>query len=143
MDSGESPRYRRVHQNGHSGHPRAQSGLEPSAVGSRDPARLHGPLFRRCCCQDCQEVDLTEGEEEEIGNFDGKCAALCISNLRYQTLNAVEFLMAKAMPVGVFKATVVVLRCLNNVAGGMSFVLLGRLMGSQKVVEEEEAVKVE
>lgn len=67
------------------------------------------------------------------------------SNLRYQTLNAVEFVMAKAMPVGVFKATVVVLRCLNNVAGGMSFVLLGRFMGSQKVEneEEEEVVKVE
>lgn len=64
------------------------------------------------------------------------------SNLRYQTLNGVEFLMAKAMPAGLFKMVVVVLRCLNNVAGGMSFVMLGRLMGSQKA-EEEQVVAVD
>lgn len=62
------------------------------------------------------------------------------SNLRYQTLNGVEFVMARAMPAALFKAAVVVLRCLNNVAGGMSFVMLGRLMGSQKAEEAEPQV---
>ncbi|KAK6126765.1 hypothetical protein DH2020_039490 [Rehmannia glutinosa] len=57
------------------------------------------------------------------------------SNLRYQTLNGIEFLLAKALfPEYVFKTSVVVLRCLNNVVGGMSFVALARLTGSQVVV---------
>eukprot|EP01018_Ginkgo_biloba_P034637 Gb_11188 [translate_table: standard] len=55
------------------------------------------------------------------------------SNFRYQTLNGIEFLAAKELPPVGFKASVVVLRCLNNVLGGMSFVLLARLTGSQKV----------
>lgn len=55
------------------------------------------------------------------------------SNLRYQTLNGVEFLLAKGLPPIVFKSSVVVLRCLNNVLGGMSFVILARLTGSQSV----------
>uniref|UniRef100_A0A0E0JQ49 Uncharacterized protein n=1 Tax=Oryza punctata TaxID=4537 RepID=A0A0E0JQ49_ORYPU len=54
------------------------------------------------------------------------------SNLRYQTLNGVEYLLAKAAPPSVFKVSVVALRCMNNVLGGMSFVLLARLTGSQK-----------
>ncbi|XP_009792649.1 protein RETICULATA-RELATED 3, chloroplastic [Nicotiana tabacum] len=63
------------------------------------------------------------------------------SNLRYQTLNGVEFLLAKALPPVVFKTSVVILRCLNNVAGGMSFVILAKVTGSQSV--EEKAVTVE
>uniref|UniRef100_A0A5B7AUM1 Uncharacterized protein n=1 Tax=Davidia involucrata TaxID=16924 RepID=A0A5B7AUM1_DAVIN len=55
------------------------------------------------------------------------------SNLRYQTLNGVEFLLAKGLPPLLFKTSVVVLRCLNNVVGGMSFVILARLTGSQSV----------
>ncbi|KAH6761665.1 alphavirus core family protein [Perilla frutescens var. hirtella] len=55
------------------------------------------------------------------------------SNLRYQTLNGVEFLLAKGLPPFAFKASVVVLRCLNNVLGGMSFVAVARLTGSQVV----------
>lgn len=78
MDSGESPRSRRVHRHGYSGHTWAQSGPEPAAVDSSSPARLRGPLFRRCCRQDCEEVDLAEGEEEETGNFDGKFVAFCM-----------------------------------------------------------------
>ncbi|EEE55565.1 hypothetical protein OsJ_03840 [Oryza sativa Japonica Group] len=54
------------------------------------------------------------------------------SNLRYQTLNGVEYLLANAAPPSVFKVSVVALRCINNVLGGMSFVLLARLTGSQK-----------
>ncbi|KAK4775905.1 hypothetical protein SAY87_023866 [Trapa incisa] len=57
------------------------------------------------------------------------------SNLRYQTLNGIEFLLAKGLPPFVFKTSVVVLRCLNNVLGGMSFVILARLTGSQSIEE--------
>ncbi|CAA3021365.1 RETICULATA-RELATED 3, chloroplastic-like [Olea europaea subsp. europaea] len=55
------------------------------------------------------------------------------SNFRYQTLNGIEFLLAKGVPPVVFKSSVVVLRCLNNIIGGMSFVILARLTGSQSV----------
>ncbi|GAB2300793.1 Protein RETICULATA-RELATED 3, chloroplastic [Dionaea muscipula] len=55
------------------------------------------------------------------------------SNFRYQTLNGIEFVMAKAVPPFVFKTSVLVLRCLNNVLGGMSFVVLARITGSQTV----------
>lgn len=55
------------------------------------------------------------------------------SNLRYQTLNGIEFLLAKGFTPLMFKTSVVVLRGLNNVLGGMSFVVLARLTGSQKV----------
>ncbi|NP_001169519.1 Protein RETICULATA-RELATED 3, chloroplastic-like [Zea mays] len=66
------------------------------------------------------------------------------SNLRYQTLNGIEYLLGKVAPAPVFKVSVVALRCMNNVLGGMSFVLLARLTGAQKsdkpatVAEEKE-----
>ncbi|GJM92788.1 hypothetical protein PR202_ga09288 [Eleusine coracana subsp. coracana] len=68
------------------------------------------------------------------------------SNLRYQTLNGVEYFLSKVAPAPVFKVSVVALRCMNNVLGGMSFVLLARMTGSQKsdkpdtttVAEEKE-----
>ncbi|CAK9142152.1 unnamed protein product [Ilex paraguariensis] len=55
------------------------------------------------------------------------------SNFRYQTLNGIEFLLAKGVTPLVFKTSVIVLRCLNNILGGMSFVILARLTGSQSV----------
>ncbi|CAN4104957.1 unnamed protein product [Withania somnifera] len=64
------------------------------------------------------------------------------SNLRYQTLNGIEFLLDKVLPSVVFKTSVVVLRCLNNVLGGMTFVMLARLTGSQSV-DKGEVVTVE
>ena len=67
------------------------------------------------------------------------------SNLRYQVLNAVEGGLVKVVPPGVFKTAVVGLRCGNNVLGGVSFVMLARLTGSQsveKVVDVEEEEKV-
>uniref|UniRef100_A0A2P2J6T7 Uncharacterized protein LOC105121831 n=1 Tax=Rhizophora mucronata TaxID=61149 RepID=A0A2P2J6T7_RHIMU len=64
------------------------------------------------------------------------------SNLRYQTLNGVEFVLAKGLPPLAFKTSVVVLRCVNNVLGGMSFVILARLTGSQSV-EETKTVAVD
>ncbi|RAL52005.1 hypothetical protein DM860_016503 [Cuscuta australis] len=60
------------------------------------------------------------------------------SNLRYQTLNGIEFVLAKGVPPLVFKSSVIVLRCLNNVLGGMSFVVLARMTGSQSVDEGKE-----
>ncbi|PKI50036.1 hypothetical protein CRG98_029576 [Punica granatum] len=57
------------------------------------------------------------------------------SNFRYQTLNGIEFLLAKGLPPFVFKTSVVVLRCVNNILGGMSFVILARMTGSQSVGE--------
>ncbi|CAO2837483.1 unnamed protein product [Amaranthus hypochondriacus] len=64
------------------------------------------------------------------------------SNLRYQTLNGIEYFLAKATSPMVFKSSVVVLRCLNNILGGMTFVMLARLTGSQSV-EPEKAVETE
>ncbi|KAJ4978322.1 hypothetical protein NE237_009102 [Protea cynaroides] len=62
------------------------------------------------------------------------------SNFRYQTLNGIEFLLAKGLPPLLFKSSVVVLRCLNNVLGGVSFVVLARMTGSQKVGSGETVV---
>ena len=59
------------------------------------------------------------------------------SNFRYQTLNGIEFVLDQWLPPFVFKSSVVVLRCLNNVLGGMSFVILARLTGSQSVGDEK------
>ncbi|KAF7845193.1 protein RETICULATA-RELATED 3, chloroplastic-like [Senna tora] len=60
------------------------------------------------------------------------------SNFRYQTLNGVEFMLEKGLPPLGFKSSVIVLRCLNNVLGGMSFVVLARLTGSQSVAAKED-----
>lgn len=64
------------------------------------------------------------------------------SNFRYQTLNGVEFLLAKGLPPFAFKTSVVVLRMLNNVLGGMSFVILARLTGSQSSGTDDGKVVV-
>ncbi|KAK7250733.1 hypothetical protein RIF29_33358 [Crotalaria pallida] len=62
------------------------------------------------------------------------------SNLRYQTLNGVEFVLEKGLPPLAFKSSVLVLRLLNNVLGGMTFVMLARYTGSQSVGEPKAAV---
>ncbi|PHU04865.1 hypothetical protein BC332_25687 [Capsicum chinense] len=64
------------------------------------------------------------------------------SNLRYQTLNGVEFVLAKGLPPLVFKTSVIALRCANNILGGMTFVMLAKLTGSQKA-DEGKVVRVE
>lgn len=73
------------------------------------------------------------------------------ANLRYQTLNGIEFLMEKGLPPLAFKSSVFVIRCLNNILGGSSFVVLARLTGSQNasslqqqkvlVIEREEVLQ--
>ncbi|KAK7382888.1 hypothetical protein VNO80_02041 [Phaseolus coccineus] len=55
------------------------------------------------------------------------------SNLRYQSLNGLEFLLEKCVSPLVFKSSVLALRLANNVVGGMTFVMLARLTGSQAV----------
>lgn len=60
------------------------------------------------------------------------------SNLRYQTLNGAEFMLERGLNPLAFKSSVLVLRCLNNILGGMSFVMLARLTGSQSVGEEKK-----
>lgn len=55
------------------------------------------------------------------------------SNLRYQTLNGIEFMLEKGLPPLAFKSSVLGLRLLNNVVGGMTFVMLARFTGSQSV----------
>lgn len=64
------------------------------------------------------------------------------SNFRYQTLNGVEFLLEKCLLPFVFKSSVLVMRLLNNVLGGMTFVMLARLTGSQ-IASVKENVAVE
>ena len=63
------------------------------------------------------------------------------SNLRYQTLNWIEFVLDKGLPPLIFKTSVVVLRCLNNVLGGMSFVVLARATSSQSVEGEKPVIE--
>ncbi|KAL3642900.1 Protein RETICULATA-RELATED 3, chloroplastic [Castilleja foliolosa] len=65
------------------------------------------------------------------------------SNFRYQTLNGIEYLLAKGFPPFLFKTSVVFLRCVNNILGGVSFVVLARLTGSQSVEGGEVSVAIE
>nr|XP_043609827.1 protein RETICULATA-RELATED 3, chloroplastic-like [Erigeron canadensis] len=62
------------------------------------------------------------------------------ANLRYQSLNGIEFVLAKTLPPLAFKSSVVGLRTVNNVLGGMTFVLLARLTGSQSASGEGSTV---
>lgn len=54
------------------------------------------------------------------------------SNLRYQALNGLDAALAPVLPAGVFKLWSVLVRTANNVAGGVSFVLLARALGVQQ-----------
>lgn len=60
------------------------------------------------------------------------------SNLRYQALNGLDAALAPVLPAGVFRLWSVAVRCANNVAGGMSFVFLARLLGVQEAAAGEE-----
>lgn len=64
------------------------------------------------------------------------------ANARYQTLNGVEFYLARLLHPATFKAAVFVMRGLNNVLGGVTFVMLARRTGSQsapKAIESQTA----
>jgi hypothetical protein len=45
--------------------------------------------------------------------------------------------MVALLPPAVFKALVVIIRTLNNVIGGISFVTCARIVGSQKTAPPE------
>ncbi|KAJ0734931.1 hypothetical protein HanPI659440_Chr11g0426041 [Helianthus annuus] len=62
------------------------------------------------------------------------------ANLRYQSLNGIEFLLAKGLPPLLFKSSVFGLRLANNVLGGMTFVMLARVTGSQSAASGEHKV---
>ncbi|RZC80744.1 hypothetical protein C5167_043326 [Papaver somniferum] len=74
---------------------------------------------------------------------------MCLSsNFSYQTPNGIEFLIEKGLPPVVFKGSVFLSGCMNNVLGGVSFVNLERLTGSQKfegklIVSIKEGVEEE
>ena len=66
------------------------------------------------------------------------------SNLRYQCLNGLDMILQPIMPLTVFRVFTSAVRGINNAAGGISFVLLAKLLGVQKaapVVVEEPAGK--
>ena len=46
--------------------------------------------------------------------------------------------MVSVLPAAVFKTLVVVIRTLNNVVGGISFVTCARIVGSQKTAAAPE-----
>ena len=54
------------------------------------------------------------------------------SNFRYQVLNGMDMILQPMMPTGVFRLFTSVIRGANNAAGGISFVLLAKLLGVQK-----------
>lgn len=60
------------------------------------------------------------------------------SNLRYQALNGLDAALAPVLPAGVFRAWSVAVRTANNVAGGVSFVLLARALGVQQAAAAPE-----
>ncbi|KAI3742799.1 hypothetical protein L1987_60495 [Smallanthus sonchifolius] len=62
------------------------------------------------------------------------------ANLRYQSLNGIEFVLAKGLPPLLFKSSVVGLRLVNNVVGGMTFVVLARMTGSQSAGGDQEKI---
>ncbi|MFS7979651.1 hypothetical protein Hanom_Chr10g00930251 [Helianthus anomalus] len=65
------------------------------------------------------------------------------SNLRYQSLNGIEFMLAKGLPPLLFKTSVFGLRLVNNLLDGMTFVMLARLTGSQSAGGEEDKMAYE
>ncbi|GJU60144.1 reticulata-related 3, chloroplastic-like protein [Tanacetum coccineum] len=65
------------------------------------------------------------------------------SNFRYQALNGIEYSLAKALPDFAFKTSVIGLRLVNNVLGGMTFVMLARLTGSQSTNAEGSTISDE
>ncbi|GJQ11096.1 hypothetical protein GpartN1_g2887.t1 [Galdieria partita] len=60
------------------------------------------------------------------------------SNPRYQILSGIERLMFHVMPVSVARISTGVLRTLNNIAGGASWVIYARAIGLQKQANEQQ-----
>lgn len=54
------------------------------------------------------------------------------SNLRYQCLGGLDTMLINVMPISAFRVYQAVVRGSNNIVGGMSFVTLARILGTQK-----------
>ena len=54
------------------------------------------------------------------------------SNIRYQVLNGADMVLSSLLPSTAFKVYTAVIRGVNNMIGGTSFVLLAKLIGAQK-----------
>lgn len=59
------------------------------------------------------------------------------SNLRYQVLGGTDRVLVKVMPIAVFRVYSAIIRGLNNILGGISFVTLARMTGVQKSAAAE------
>lgn len=54
------------------------------------------------------------------------------SNLRYQVLGGADAVLVKVMPQAAFRLYSAVVRAVNNVVGGITFVIVARMFGVQK-----------
>eukprot|EP01024_Parvocaulis_polyphysoides_P044311 TRINITY_DN40802_c0_g2_i1.p1 TRINITY_DN40802_c0_g2~~TRINITY_DN40802_c0_g2_i1.p1 ORF type:complete len:368 (-),score=46.38 TRINITY_DN40802_c0_g2_i1:1305-2255(-) len=59
------------------------------------------------------------------------------SNLRYQMLNGMDMVLVNVMPNPVFKAWTAIVRTLNNIIGGVSFVTIAKITGVQSTDKKE------
>eukprot|EP01023_Acetabularia_acetabulum_P023641 TRINITY_DN23063_c0_g1_i1.p1 TRINITY_DN23063_c0_g1~~TRINITY_DN23063_c0_g1_i1.p1 ORF type:complete len:324 (-),score=57.29 TRINITY_DN23063_c0_g1_i1:508-1479(-) len=60
------------------------------------------------------------------------------SNLRYQMLNGMDMVLVGAMPNVVFKAWTAIVRTLNNIIGGVSFVTIAKITGVQATAPKND-----
>lgn len=66
-----------------------------------------------------------------------------LPHVRTQRLRRGMQVMVGALPAGIFKGVVPVVRTLNNLVGGVSFVTCARMVGSQKAQDSEPAPVVQ
>lgn len=57
------------------------------------------------------------------------------SNFRYQALNGLDMVLQPVMPSSLFRVFTSVVRGLNNMAGGISFVMIAKALGVQKAAD--------
>lgn len=57
------------------------------------------------------------------------------SNLRYQALNGLDMVLQPLLPSSAFRLLTSVIRGVNNMAGGVSFVMIAKALGVQKAAE--------
>lgn len=64
------------------------------------------------------------------------------SNIRYQILNGLDMVVQPVLPAGAFRILTSIVRGLNNVVGGISFVVIARGLGVQKAAAQDDAQKI-
>lgn len=65
------------------------------------------------------------------------------SNLRYQALNGLDMVLQPVVPSSAFRLITSVIRGANNMAGGISFVMIAKALGVQKAAEAAPAAPVD